>query len=203
MISAPPIQNSKFCFSLSDPLLLLLPFPNKVVNCSCLPRHVVAFRGIETGSTYMRRPTSYTGILLLSLILSGSGNVLAAAFCTHAQLPACCKTKSMQDSMPSHEMTMEGMDMSAASAEADINSVGQPAGVCAHCMSHSDLPAKAVAAVSTVEQSRRDLSAGNPALAQRKPLSSTALFAPLLSSRPHAPPGTRAPRYLLISALLI
>ncbi|MDQ3820171.1 MAG: hypothetical protein M3362_21175 [Acidobacteriota bacterium] len=151
----------------------------------------------------MRRPTSYTGILLLSLILSGSGNVLAAAFCPHAQLPACCKKGPMQDSTSSHEMMMEGMDMSAASAEADVNSVGQPAGVCAHCMSHSDLPAKAVAAVSTVEQSRRGFGAEHPAPVQRQPLSSTALFAPLLSSRPHAPPGTRARRYLLISAFLI
>jgi len=33
----------------------------------------------------MRRLTSYMGILLLSLILSGSGSVLVAAFCSHAQ----------------------------------------------------------------------------------------------------------------------
>src|SRR5437763_15916500 len=109
----------------------------------------------------MRRLTSYTVILLLSLILSGSGNVLAAAFCSHAQVTACCQTKTMHDSMSSPDMMkMDGMEMSMPAAEADVNSIAQPATLCAHCMGNSDLPAKMVAAVASVEQSKRDLSAG-------------------------------------------
>src|SRR5947209_4366575 len=150
----------------------------------------------------MRRLTSYTFILLLSLILSGQGNVLAAAFCQHAQLPACCQTKTMRDSMPSHDM-MEGMNMSMPAAEAEADSISQPTELCAHCMSHPNLPAKAVAAVASVEQSKRDLSARISALVSKSPASSIASFAPLLSSRPHAPPVTSARRHVLISTFLI
>lgn len=162
------------------------------------------FEARQTSSAFMRRLTSYTGILLLSLILSGSGNVLAAAFfCSHAQLPACCRTKTMQDSMPSHDMMMDGMDMPKTDAEREADSISKPSELCAHCMGHSDLPAKAVAAVNSAEQSKRNLSAGILTHAQRSPISSVASFAPLLSARPHAPPGPALRRHVLVSTFLI
>ena len=93
--------------------------------------------------------------------------------------------------------------MSMPAAEADANSIAQPATLCAHCMGHSDLPAKTIAAVASIEQSKRDLSARISAHVSNSLVSSITSFSPQLSSRPHAPPGTSVRRHVLVSTFLI
>src|SRR5437763_12849392 len=107
----------------------------------------------------MRRVTSFIGITLLALLVSGWGNVLAAALCPKMQVASCCLMKTTHDSASQHEaMSMDGMAMMPA-ADVEANSMGQPAASCAHCLSSPDLPFKSVITVNSVRESERNLSA--------------------------------------------
>jgi hypothetical protein len=156
----------------------------------------------------MRRVTSFIGITLLALLASGWGNALAAALCPKMQVASCCLTKTTHDSAPSHEaMAMDGMTMDSMAmmpaAEAEANSAGQPAASCAHCLSSPDLPFKSVVTVNSVRESERNLSAPIAAPVLRSLAEFSSSFAPPISSRQHAPPGSSTSLHVLINVFLI
>jgi hypothetical protein len=151
----------------------------------------------------MRRVTSFIGLTLLALLLSGWGNVLAAALCSKMQVASCCLIKTTHDSAPSHEaMAMDSMAMMPA-ADGEANSMSQPAASCAHCLSSPDLPFKSVVTVNSVRESERNLSAPVAAPVLRSLAAFSSSFAPPVSSRQHAPPGSSTSRHVLINVFLI
>ena len=151
----------------------------------------------------MRRVTSFIGITLLALLVSGWGNVLAAALCPKMQVASCCLMKTTHDSASQHEaMAMDGMAMMPA-AEVEANSIGQPAASCAHCLSSPDLPFKSVGTVNSVRESERNLSAAVAASVLRSLAAFSSSFAPPISSRQHAPPGSSTSLHVLINVFLI
>ena len=157
----------------------------------------------------MRRVTSFIGLTLLALLVSGWGNVLAAALCPKMQVASCCLMKTTHDSSaPSHEaMAMDGMAMDSMAmmpaAEVEANSMGQPAASCAHCLSSPDLPFKSVVTVNSVRESERNLSAAVAASVLRSLAAFSSSFAPPISSRQHAPPGSSTSLHVLINVFLI
>src|SRR5207248_3812591 len=156
----------------------------------------------------MRRVTSFIGLTLLALLVSGWGNVLAATLCPKMQVASCCLTKTTHDSASQHEamamdgMSMDGMAMMPA-AEVEANSMGQPAASCAHCLSSPDLPFKSVVTVNSVRESERNLSAPIAASVLRSLAAFSSSFAPPISSRQHAPPGSSTSLHVFISVFLI
>jgi hypothetical protein len=152
----------------------------------------------------MRRITSFIGIMLLALLASGWSNVLASALCRNMQTPDCCLMKTMHDPASSHEaMAMDDMAMTMPAAEGEANQVGQPMQSCAHCLSSSNLPAKSVLVVNSVQESKPNLGAAIAALFTGPPVSFSPSFTPAIFSRQHAPPGTSAARHVLINVFLI
>src|SRR4051794_4419622 len=109
----------------------------------------------------MRRLISFIGIMLLSLLVSGWGNVFAAAFCPHiaSKNPAtmmkgpACHRESAEQARPgeSHQQAMDGMEMMpAARPNGEVIAVGQFIGTCSHCMEKDSAP---IAAASSRELS--------------------------------------------------
>jgi hypothetical protein len=146
---------------------------------------------------------------VLALLLTGNwGSVLAAASCPRAQGHACCHAKSPaheHEAAPAHDgMTMGGSDgMSAATADVvGADTFEQPSESCAHCMGHSGAPVMAVVLATAPRQTTRDLSATAPE-AQEPFARLVSSFASTVISRQHAPPGSAAPRHVLISVFLI
>jgi hypothetical protein len=159
----------------------------------------------------MRKRSLSSGTLLLALLLSAWGNVLAAA-CPHmGQDHACCHARVAPHPASQHgmdEMEMGEMHMSDTQAEheagqsADTRALDKPVETCEHCMGRSQLPTPP-ATLREVEQSRRgeDVSAP-PALSE--PLSIATSFAPIVPAREHAPPTAAASeRHVLISVFRI
>jgi hypothetical protein len=155
---------------------------------------------------------------VLMLFVSGWGHVLAAALCPHVKAEhSCCPAQATASHdhglSSSHEAMqmdgMEGMDMQTPAAPVaetlttggDANSLGQPLEDCAHCMGHSQLPITPVAAGTADQSSRSAELAAPPATSLISPIAPT--LTALVSSRPHGPPGTSAPRHVLINIFRI
>lgn len=159
----------------------------------------------------MRKRSLSSGALLLALLLSAWGNVLAAA-CPHmGQDHACCHARVAPHPASHHSMDetemgeMRMSDMRAgheAEQSADTSTLDKPVETCEHCMGRSQLPTPP-ATLREVEQSKRggDVSAP-PALSA--PLSITTSFAPIVLAREHAPPtDSTSSRHVLISVFRI
>ena len=188
-----------------------------------------------------------SGMLVLALLASSWGNMLAAAFCPHGVGRECCFAKSYKRSSPStHEsmagfdmhmdgMSMDGMkmddmamgdtsidhmalndtmidlptvDMSArfsppALSEQPIaNKVDQPVKSCAHCLGHSGILNAPLSFLSVSDPSGKEI--GSVLLPVSRFLIRPATApAEIGLPREHAPPGTSAPRYILISVFKI
>src|SRR4051794_7595112 len=106
----------------------------------------------------MRRFTSFAGVMLLALFVSGWGSALAASFCPHLagkQLTAamtgdhCGREGAGQaDHSASHQQAMKGMEMTPAPqqrGDRETVTVGQLSGTCAHCLGQERSPVTAVA----------------------------------------------------------
>ncbi|MDT7687415.1 MAG: hypothetical protein QOE46_174 [Acidobacteriota bacterium] len=155
----------------------------------------------------MRNRLLSIGTLLLALLLSAWGNVLAAVTCAHMEQDhACCHAR-----VAHHPASHQGMDemqmddtqtMHGAEQSADIRALGQTAGACEHCMGRSQLPTPP-ATLREADQSKRGEDVSAP-LAISEPLSITISFVPLVLAREHAPPtAVSSSRHILISVFRI
>ena len=154
----------------------------------------------------MRKRLLSSGTLLLALLLSAWGNVLAAA-CPHkGQDHECCHARVAPHPASHHGMgEMQIGEMQSgheAEQSADTRALDKPVESCEHCMGRSRLPTTP-AMLREVEQSKRgeDVSAP-PAL--QEPLSVTTSFVPIVLAREHAPPtAASSERHVLISVFRI
>lgn len=161
-------------------------------------------------------------LMLLALLTSGWGGVLAAAFCVHDAVPpatmaadhACCRARLEQQrehclaatsEHTSHEaMAMDEMEATPTVAERESGfavAFSQPAEACLHCASRSSLPTTFVIASQPGQKQRNTGLIAPPA---SNPLASHAVsFAPILPATRGAPPGHIARRHLLFSVFII
>ena len=85
---------------------------------------------------------------------------------------------------------------------APANKVDLPMDVCTHCVSHSGIQNAPVSSVSVPDQSNKDL--GSVLLPASRFLAQPAMTLTQIGlPREHAPPGSSAPRYILINVFLI
>ena len=144
-------------------------------------------------------------ICVISLLfVSGWGHVLAAAFCPNMQDMPACHMQAEKVSTPSPEghegMEMGDMQMPPDSTEGKAGALESPLASC--CASRPEVPPAPIVTSRGAEQSKQDLGAIlKPALKAIAPLASS--FAPPVTSRQHAPPGTATARHVLISVFLI
>ena len=101
---------------------------------------------------------------------------------------------------------MKGMSANSYLAVTDDNSLAnkneKPLETCTHCLSHSGIFNAPMSSVSVPDQSNKDLgSVPLPVLRFLVPAAST--LPQIGPPRDHAPPGSSAPRYLLINVFLI
>jgi hypothetical protein len=82
------------------------------------------------------------------------------------------------------------------------NKVELPTEACTHCMSHSGVPNAPISSVSVADQSNKDFGS-LPLPLSRFLVRPSMTLAQIGLPREHAPPGTRAPRYILINVFLI
>jgi hypothetical protein len=156
----------------------------------------------------MRRRSLSISTLLIALLLSVCGNVLAVTCLRAGQDHACCHARAALH--PASHHGMGEMEMVAAHgehkteqrADANADAFGQPAEACEHCAGRSQQPAP-TAAPREADQSKRvdDLTAP---LASSNPLPATQLFTPSIAAREHAPPlAVASARHVLISVFRI
>jgi hypothetical protein len=154
----------------------------------------------------MRKRSLSTGTLLLALLLSAVGNVLAAA-CPHmGQDHACCHARVAPH--PTSQHGMGEMQMGDTRAEhgaeqsTEASALGQPVDSCEHCMGRSSLPTPP-ATLREADQSKRGEDVSAP-LALSGPPSITISFVPFVLAREHAPPtAASSSRHVLISVFRI
>ena len=117
------------------------------------------------------------------------------------------------DEMPG--MTLDDADVSSSTLASDeiplastseelaqANKVELPVDACTHCMSHSGIQNAPVSSVSVPDQTNKNL--GSVPLPVSRFLAQPAMtLAQIGLPREHAPPGSSAPRYILISVFLI
>jgi hypothetical protein len=144
-------------------------------------------------------------ICVISLLfVSGWSYVLASAFCPDMQDMPNCHMQTGNASASAHEghegMEMGDTQMPPTTTESKARTLARPLVSC--CASRPEIPPAPVVVRRGAKQSKQDLGALlKPALkAITQPTSS---FAPLVTSRQHAPPGALTPRYVLISVFLI
>jgi hypothetical protein len=171
-------------------------------------------------------PTS----LALLLVIGSLGHVVAATVCPRSLGRECCfartsnhthdSSSSRQDTSV-HCMRMDGMSMDdmtrpdttavevsnlftppLVDEEASASTLEQPVGSCPHCMIHSGLSNAPASFVTSPDESRKTVDS--------VPLPVSSFLAPSLptvkqngSPREHAPPGSSAPRHILINVFLI
>ena len=101
---------------------------------------------------------------------------------------------------------MKGMSAISYLAVADDNSlankVEKPVETCTHCLSHSGIFNAPISSVSVPDQSNKDLGSV-PLPVSRFLVPAATTLAQIGPPRDHAPPGSSAPRYILINVFLI
>jgi hypothetical protein len=168
--------------------------------------------------------------LALLLVMGSLGHVFAAALCPRSLGRECCFPKtskhtddssSCHQDMAMHLMPMDGMPMDdmpmedtatvevpnpfappVVDEEVLAGRFEQPVESCAHCMLHSGLSNGPTSFVTVANESRNAVDS--------VPLPVSSFLAPSRptlnqngSPKEHAPPGTSAPRHILISVFLI
>ena len=151
----------------------------------------------------MRRRHLSVGILLLTLLMSVWGQVLAAALCPHMrQDHACCHAKVAQGHA-SHEMAGD-MQMTPAAESAQIEAAvatDKPVEGCDHCMGRPS-QAPQTATLRGVERTSRGSELAAPTTLSR-PSDLAPTFAAPVPSREHGPPGASVHRHVLIGVFRI
>jgi hypothetical protein len=154
----------------------------------------------------MRQRSLFTGLLLLALLLSAWGNVLAAAFCPcMPQGHACCHARRAAQHAAHNEMAdmQMGDDESLPVTEQPpvANDFISPVAPCEHCLSHSQ-GVTAPATLREAEQTKRSADV-TPVLPPAGPSSIAAAPVRAIMAREHAPPGANPERHVLISVFRI
>ena len=178
------------------------------------------FKARRTTSNFMRRLFSYISIILLTLLVSGWGSVLAATLCPHAganqpqatlESHSACHTKTEQaaehhsgsragseamhhaKTMPKPELRFHGSSNNAAA-------LTLPAGTCTHCVEQNKLPATPTSALGSALQKH---DAGKIIIQTAAPVSLPAVFSVQFAPTQHAPPGRTNRKHILLSVFLI
>lgn len=167
--------------------------------------------------------------VVVALLFSAWGNVIAAAFCPRfAQNRDCCLKHPAQQPKPvKHESSchheMAGMEMgemqmdTEAEYERDFTAqdlqvelpsapsteevaLDLPIEACAHCLSHSQ-PTSRTISVPAIDPSRRLVE--NNSLPANIAIGLTASFADLIAPSEHGPPRPSSPRHLVINVFRI
>jgi hypothetical protein len=154
------------------------------------------------------------GIMLLSLLVSGWGNVFAAAFCPHdagknlttkTNATSCHQMGEEQSShSESHSRAMNGMEMlpvAQPEGQAEIIPVGQLIGTCTHCVGQENTPVTAATARELSLQ-KRDAGASVEKSAMSE-VALTAFFSPKFVPTQNAPPGPANRKHLMLGVFLI
>jgi hypothetical protein len=161
----------------------------------------------------MRNRFLSTGILLLALLASAWGNVLAAALCPHmASDHSCCHAQLSHGSasheimgeMQMDEMQMGDMQMTPAAApahESDGHAFTQPGMSCEYCIGHSQTTATPNT-LRQATQARHSVELSAP-LAPSRRVTVASAFVPSVTSRQHAPPVDTSARHVLLSIFRI
>jgi hypothetical protein len=145
----------------------------------------------------MRRFTSFFGITLLALLVSGWGNVLAATLCPHAmggqsqanvEKAAAHQHDSSQQAMGGMQMTHEP---AAGHCDSKVAAFDQPAGICTHCLGLRELTLKKHDAGIIVRP------------AASSTISLAIVYTPQFLPTQNAPPGDSNRKHLLLSVFLI
>jgi len=82
------------------------------------------------------------------------------------------------------------------------NEVEKPVETCTHCLSHSGIFNAPISSVSVPDQANKDLDSV-PLPVSRFLVPAATMLAQIGPPRDHAPPGSSAPRYILINVFLI
>jgi hypothetical protein len=85
---------------------------------------------------------------------------------------------------------------------APTNKLEPPIEACTHCMSHSGVANAPISSVSVADQSNKDFGSV-PLPVSRFLVRPAMVFAQIGLPREHAPPGTSAPRHILMNVFLI
>ena len=167
----------------------------------------------------------FTLIIVIALLSSAWGNVLAASFCPHfaqnhvrsfkhsAQQPVSTEAASHAGTcgMNMPDMQMESMDNSQGDPDApvaqtdaandsntDADALDHPGEPCPHCLMHSQ-PTSGTATAVAVDPSKRLVEANAPADFAMASPSALIPITPL----EHGPPGNSFPRHILINVFRI
>ena len=168
----------------------------------------------------------FTLIIVIALLSSAWGNVLAASFCPHfaqnhvrsfkhsAHQPVSTEVASHAETcgMNMPDMQMESMDNSQGDPDApvaqtdaandsntDADALDHPGEPCPHCLMHSQ-PTSVTATVVAVDPSKRLVETNAPP-ADFAMASPSALVP--ITPLEHGPPGNSFPRYVLINVFRI
>lgn len=155
----------------------------------------------------MRSRSLSTVILLLALLASAWGNVLAAARCHHlAAEESCCRMQSTHNAA-SHEMMGE-MQMTPDASAQEVSAQEMKGGAftrpeiaCEHCLAHSQAAALGFT-LRQAAQSRHGLELSVPTAPARL-VTFAHSFVASITSRQHGPPPDASPRHVLISLFRI
>jgi hypothetical protein len=176
----------------------------------------------------MRKRFLSMGVLVIALLSSAWGNVIAAAFCPRYALNRNCtkhvtpQPKQAEHQSSCHEqmadMKMGDMQMDAApDSESDANTedsqievtsesssdevaLDLPIEPCPHCLSHSQSTSGTVSVVA-VDPSKRLVETNSPPADSDVVL--TYAFFSRIECREHGPPGESPPRHILINVFRI
>jgi hypothetical protein len=171
------------------------------------------------GFHFMRKFVSYIGIILLALLVSGWGSVLAVALCPHAgmnqALPVTedhsCHSTKLETTSADHQQAAHheaALDLKVKPvAVPQLHSgghaaIGKPSGNCAHCVGQSEFPA---APASVRELTLQKTDEGKLVLTQT-PLAALPAAAVSVSRfvpSQHAPPWLAARKQLILCVFLI
>lgn len=177
----------------------------------------------------MRKRSLSIVFVVIALLFSAWGNVIAAAFCPRFALNRdCCLEQAAQqakqakpESSCHHEMG--GMEMGDMQMEAGANSapdtspqnshvqltlesssddiaVDLPIGACTHCVSHSQTTSGAVSVVA-IDPSKRLVQTNS--LPASFSIDLTRAFADLIVPSEHSPPSPSSPRHVIINVFRI
>ena len=160
-------------------------------------------------------------ILLLALLTSAAGNVLAAAFCPsfgrpHANCGEMVEAAGESHSGMTHEMHgMEMSEMSSAdeqtanhgpatdlytAAEERTDKIAPPLDDCIHCITRSNLPRSAVA-LSQASSSQSASQVDEPEAI--KTVTYLDLIPRVVNAREHAPPAHSSPLHVRLNVFRI
>lgn len=162
--------------------------------------------------------------VIVALLFSAWGNVIAAAFCPRFALNRDCDLKhTAQQLTQKHDLSchqeMAGMDMgdmqmdspsdtgaSNPPIEPSPQSSGEqvalelPIEPCGHCMIHSQ-PTSGTVSVVAIDPSKRLVESNS--LPANFAVDLTSVFADLIVPSEHGPPGPSSPRHIIINVFRI